>query len=190
VTSDGGNAGGGLPRRWRLDELAGVRAPGPRPEAPAHSGRRFVVAAGLVVLTTWGALYLAFLDWRARYRARASFGARQVAPAIDPLADVIPEGVDAGRWRQAVADTHRMLVALTASNLLDETQMRALRDALSARVAAARPATALGVLASTWDDLEDRAGPILGTRHPRPKLLPPHPPRERAGARAGGGSRP
>ncbi len=98
-----------------------------------------------------------------------------MAPAIDPLGDITPEGVDAGRWRQAVAETHRMLVTLTASNLLDEAQMRALRDRLSARVAAARPATALGELAAIWDDLEDRAGPILAARHPRPKLLPSHP---------------
>jgi hypothetical protein len=175
-----GSPGDGPARRWRFDVLAGGLAAIGRPEAARHSGRRFVIAAVLVVLAIWGALYLAFRDWRTRYLERATFGARQVAPAIDPLADVVPLGVEAGPWRLAVAETHRMLVTLTASNLLDEPQMRELRDRLTATVTQATPATALGDLASLWDDLEDRAGPVLSTRHPRPRLLPPHPPvRER-----------
>jgi hypothetical protein len=40
-----------------------------------HSGRRFVVVAVIVVLLTWGGLYLAFQRWRENYRERVALGA-------------------------------------------------------------------------------------------------------------------
>jgi hypothetical protein len=94
-----------------------------------------------------------------------------VATAIDPLAAVVPPDVSAGDWRRTVADAHAMLVALTASNMLDLDQMRALRAELVARVARARPETARAELASLWDNLARRAGPNLVKYHPRPRLL-------------------
>jgi hypothetical protein len=132
-----------------------------------------VTLAVLGMLVLAGLLALVFRDWRARYRERAAFGARQVAAAIDPLAQVVPPGIAPEAWRQAVAETHAMLVTLTASNLLDLAQMQALRAEVLARVARARPESARDELAGLWDDIADRAEPVVGTRHPRPKLLPP-----------------
>jgi hypothetical protein len=158
--------------RLRIDDFAPGSA-----EPPTHSGRRFVIGAGLVLVLLWGTLQVVFRVWRSGYRSRAAFGASQVAPAIDPLAGVVPTEVDAEAWRQAVAETHAALVTLTAANLLDRSQMQSLRADLAARVARARarPDTARDELASLWDELADRAGPILDPRHPRPKLLPPRP---------------
>lgn len=165
-------------RRLRIDEFAPSRPIAARREAHARSGRRIVVTAVLVLLVVWGALALAFRGWRTRYRERAAFGATQVATAIDPLASVVPDGVDPQAWRQAVADTHAMLVTVTASNLLDRTQMRALRAEIAARASRGlnQPKTARAELAGLWNDLADRAAPLLREdRHPRPKLLPPRP---------------
>ena len=55
-----------------------------------HSGRRFVVVAVIVVLMTWGGLYLAFQRWRASYRERVAYGETHVVSAIDPLKQVAP----------------------------------------------------------------------------------------------------
>jgi hypothetical protein len=170
-----GNPGNRPSRRLRFDEYPPNRtAPGRTRERDAgHSGRRVVIGGVLSFLVLAGGLSLAFRDWRARYRDRADFGARRVATAIDPLAGLVPPDVPRDDWRRAVADAHAMLVTLTASNLLDLDQMRDLRAELDARVARTRPETALAELAALWDDLNDRAGPTLIDRHPRPKLLPP-----------------
>jgi hypothetical protein len=162
-------------RRLRIDEFAGAATSAGSVEAPMHSGRRVVVAGMLVLLLVWGTLWLAFREWRARYRERAAFGSSQVASAIDPLADVVPPNVAPEEWRQAVAETHAALVTLTASNLLDLPSMRALGNSVSARVARARarPEIARDELAVLWDELLDKAAPILAERHPRPMVLPP-----------------
>src|SRR6478672_3090920 len=161
-------------RRIRIDLSAASRArPASRFRAAGrHSGRRLVTVAVLVGLSLWGGLYLAFREWRAHYRERAAFGASRVATAIDPLAGVVPGDADRAAWRRAVADTHAMLVALTASNLLDLDQMQALRAELAACVARARPETARSELARLWDSLAARAGPVV-TRLARPRILPP-----------------
>jgi hypothetical protein len=132
-----------------------------------------VLVSGLALLLIAGGLALLFRDWRVHYRARAAFGAHQVAPAIDPLAAVVPPGVAPDAWRRTVADAHAMLVTLTGSNLLDLVDMQLLRADLIARVsrAQARPETARAELADLWDSLARRAGPNLVQRHPRPKLL-------------------
>ena len=88
------------------------------------------------------------------------------------MAATVPAGVSPEAWRDAVSETHAMLVTVTASNLLDMAALRSLRGEVAARVARARPETALSELAGLWDDLHARAGPVLD-RHPRPKLLPP-----------------
>ncbi len=169
-------------RRLRIDATAGGMSPSPD-VPPGHSGRYVVVAGVLLVLVTWGGLYLAFRDWRARYRERALFGAGHVATAIDPMAAVVPAGVPPEAWREAVSETHAMLVTVTASNLLDMAALRALRAEVAARAARARPETALSELAGLWDDIHDRAGPVLD-RHPRPGLLPP--PRSKQSPSRGG----
>ena len=158
-------------RRLRIDATAGGMPPS-SDLPPGRSGRHVVIAGVLLVLVTWGGLYLAFRDWRARYRARAQYGASQVATAIDPMAATVPAGVSPDAWRVAVSETHAMLVTVTASNLLDMTALRSLRDEVAARAVRARPETALSELAGLWDDIHDRAGPLLD-RHPRPELLPP-----------------
>jgi hypothetical protein len=189
VTVWNGNPGNRPARRLRFDEYPSK--PNRNASQPARdegvSGRRAVIGGMLAVLVLAGGLALVFRDWRARYRERAAFGARQVATAIDPLAEVVPPVVSRDDWRRTVADTHAMLVTLTGSNLLDLDQMRELRVELTARVARARarPETACAELAALWDDLADRAGPVVVKHHPRPRLLPP---RQRSGPRSGPGS--
>jgi hypothetical protein len=152
-----------------------------RPLDGSASGRWFVIAGLLATLAIFGAVYLAFLDWRTRYRALAEFGAKEVAPLVDPLASRVPQGVDPEAWRRAVDDTHGMLVALTGAGVLDRPQIEAIRAEVASRVARATPATARVELTALWDDLERRAGPVLApdtappshgsrhaARHPRP----------------------
>ncbi len=190
MASLGNGHGNGHPRttrRWDLDALRRRPALG----EPSASGRRFVVAGIIATLLIWGAVYLAFLYWRATYRTLAEFGASQVAPLVDPLADRVPPGVDPASWKSAVADTHAMLVALTGAGLLDRPRMEALRTDVAARVARATPETARAELTRLWDDIESRAGPAVAPddappppgsrqalRHPRPRrpeLLRPSP---------------
>jgi hypothetical protein len=183
-------------RRLRYDDLAslvvrsslrGIRREGgytvlASPWLPrSHSGRRFVIMAALVVLVIWAALALAFRDWRARYRARASYGASQVVPAIQPMAEIVPPGVNPGAWRDAVSRTQALLQTVVASNLLDLDQMRELRGALDEAVARARakPETALNELAGVWNAVDENAAFLFqdsrspsGARHLRPNLLP------------------
>ncbi len=155
------------------------------------SGRWVVAAFVVVVLVTWGGLDRAFRSWTARYQARATFGATQVAPTVDPLARLAVPAVSPAAWQAAVADTHAMLVALTGAGLLDEVQMGALRQRLVVRVeqATAHPDQARVILAQVWDEIERNAGPTIapdlipppaGSRHaqrhprpPRPALLGP-----------------
>ena len=152
--------------------------PATDPEDPARtSGRRAVVALVLAILALWLALDLAFRGWKARYDALARFGASEVAPAIDPLAWTIPPDIPPADWRLAVADTHAMLLALTAAGALDRPGMDQLRQDITHRVARARPETALETLADLWDDLERDAGPLIA-----PDLIPP-PPNSRQAAR-------
>jgi hypothetical protein len=168
--------------RGNSAEAAGVgAAPTSRWLPRSHSGRRFVLVAGLAVLLIWGLLFLVFREWRARYRERASYGATQVIPAIDPMAEVLPPGVDPTAWQDAVDSTHDMLLTVTASNLLDVDEMRSLRAELEATVkrARARPETAIAELAGIWDEMAERGEFFFkdsrsrtGARHPRPRLLP------------------
>ena len=168
------------PYRLRIDEVTSRSEALP---SRSHSGRRVVIAACLALILVWGLLQVGFRLWRSGYQARATYGATEVAPIIDSLADVIPPATNPDAWRQAVAETHAMLVTLTAANLLDLSQMQALRNDLTARVARARahPETAPDELARLWNMLTDQAGPILDARHPRPKLLPPGPQTHRGG---------
>jgi hypothetical protein len=149
-----------------------------------HSGVRFVVVLGVSVLLIWATLYLAFREWRAKYRERTAYGLTQVVTAIDPLAEITPPPLDAIAWRDAVQRTHAMLVTVISSNVLDANDMRQLRTELEQSVARARtrPETALAELATIWNNQADRAGFLFkdsrsasGDRHPRPKILPPRP---------------
>lgn len=162
--SSNGSGNGRLARRVRVDPLAGAESTA----GPGVSGRRFVVVACLAILAIWAVAYLALQSWRDRYRERAAYGATRVAPAVDPLAELSPPGVDPAAWRSAVADTHTMLVALTASGLLDADQMRDLRGDLAGRVESASPASALAVLTAIWDDMERKAGPVIAPSGPPP----------------------
>jgi hypothetical protein len=107
-----------------------------------------------------------------------------VVPAIEPMAAIVPPGVEPAVWRDAVNQTRAMLATVTASNLLGIDEMRALRAELDQAVARARahPETALNDLAEVWNTIADRAEFLLkderspgGDRHPRPKTLPPRP---------------
>ncbi len=182
--------------RLRIDNLtsimiggtAGSKSGGPAVSGNVlprgHSGRLFVIAAGITVVLLWGTLYLIFRDWRAKYRVRTSYGVTRMATAIDPLAEIAPPAVEPVAWHDAVRQTHAMLVTVASSNLLDVADMRQLREELDRAVerARARPETAPAELAAIWDTLSDRAEFLFkdsrsasGDRHPRPKILPPRP---------------
>ncbi|MFI5456906.1 MAG: hypothetical protein ACHRXM_15785 [Isosphaerales bacterium] len=187
-------------RRLRFDELTSImshRISGSGPGRTAataamlprgHSGRRFVLVAGLMLLVIWGVLYVIFRDWRARYRARAAYGTTQVVPAIDSLEAIVPANVNADEWRDAVRQTRAMLTTVTSSNLLDMKEMERLRTELDQFVARARahPDTGPGELAAIWNEMAERAEFLFrdnrsadGVRHPRPRILPPRPEKPR-----------
>jgi hypothetical protein len=177
-------------RKIRFDDF-GTRASSHRSEelisaeaGRGHSGRWFVVVAVVVVLVTWGGLYLAFQRWRAAYRERAAWGASHVVSAIDPLKEVVPPGVDPGVWRKAVDETHAMLLTVVGSNLLDVHDMAKLRVELDQFVSQVRahPETGQTEMAAIWNTLADRAEFLFQDgkdptrdRHVRPKILPPRP---------------
>jgi len=153
--------------RLRLDGRPGGEGP-----ERLLSGKRFVLAAGLVLAITWGGLYLAFRDWRARHRELAAYGREHVAVAVDLLAGATPPGVPPGEWREAVDSTRRMLADVTASGLLDRPALDALLADLDGRVVKARaePDSAVAVLSGLWDDM-GRKTPLRTDLVPRPKLL-------------------
>jgi len=161
TTEHNGNAGSSGPRRFRLDARPVARAWGTR-----VSGRAFVVAALLGLAIIWAGVYLAFRGWRARHRELAEYGRTRVAMAVDPLAGIEPPGVPREEWRRGVADTRGMLAGVTAAGLLDRAGMDALRADVAARVAGARPESAVAVLARIWHDRATQAGPVVG-RAPR-----------------------
>ena len=188
ASTSNGHQDGSASRRFRFDDLTSTVVHLPSPASgsgdlmPHHSGRKLVLVAGTAILVLWGALYLVFHEWRERYRTRTSFGVTQVAPVIDPLAEIIPPGVGADAWQEAVRETHAMLVSVLSANLLDVRQMQLLRDELKQAVERARlrPETARDELASVWTAMADRAEFVLqegtsGRRkgHPRPAILPP-----------------
>jgi hypothetical protein len=166
------------------------------------SGRAFVIGAVLGLAALWCGLALAFRAWRVGYDRRTAFGRVVVASAVDPLVEMIPADpnprargarlatsagagaiaaaaapweVDPAAWRAAVRQTHAMLAAVAGSNLLDAEGLRDLAGTVSGRVSEARPETAREDLASLWDAAEAGAGPIVLTRHPRPRILRPAP---------------
>jgi hypothetical protein len=178
-------------RRLRIDDVAAIvlrNSPGPTGTTTkemlerGHSGRWFVLLAGLIVLLVWGTLYLLFRDWRAKYRERAFYGTTHVIPTIEPLRPLLPPKVDPDAWREAVDQTRAMLVTVTSSNLLDVKAIDALRIELTQHVrrAVGRPSTAVEELAEIWNEVADRgeflfrdSRSLSGERHPRPKILPP-----------------
>ena len=93
-------------RRLRVDDIAAIVARGSpgTSEAAAmampsrgHSGRIFVLVAGVILVAIWATLYLVFLEWRTKYRERAQYGATEVVPVIEPLLGVMPPGIDVAR---------------------------------------------------------------------------------------------
>ncbi len=149
-----------------------IRRDSPRVSAPPMtsgvSGRRVVVGICLVVLTLWGGLTLAMNSWRRAYEANSAYGRTEIAPLVDPLAQLVPPDVDPTRWAAAVADTHMMLRALTASSLLEKDGLIALRVDLVERLRDAEPETARPILIKLWDDLEKKAGPVMNASSPPP----------------------
>ncbi len=184
---------GGSTRRLRFDDLGSIVArslsvSGAETDAlsKGHSGRRFVLVAGALLLVIWGVLFLIFRDWKMRYQRRAAYGIAQVVPAIDRLATIVPPDINADDWQSAVHQTRAMLTTVVGSNLLDIEEMDRLHTELEqcTQRAQAHPASARDELASIWNTLADRAEFLFqdsrspkGDRHPRPKILPPRPPR-------------
>jgi len=154
-----------------------------------HSGRRFVLVAGLTLVVLWGALFVIFRDWRAKYRARVAYGGTHVVGALDPLEAIVPADVQPDEWRDAVGQTRAMLTTVISSNLLDFKEMDRLHAEIDQFVARARahPETGPLELAAIWNEMTERAEFLFrdnrsadGNRHLRPKLLPPRPEKPRA----------
>jgi hypothetical protein len=178
-------------RRLRIDDFAAIvrrNSPGMPGTTNllerGHSGRLFIIAAGVTILLVWGMLYLFFREWRSGYRERALYGETQVIPAIEALRTIRAPNVDPVAWRDAVDQTRAMLVTVIDSNLLDLKDMDKLRDELAQHVrrASAQPATAVRELAEIWNEAADRgeflfrdSRSVSGERHARPKILPPRP---------------
>jgi hypothetical protein len=142
---------------------------------PARSGRTFVIIAVVAIAAIWGTLFLVFRDWRERHRALSAFGATEVATLVDPLAETAPPGVAAKTWRNAVGDTHAMLVTVTSAGLLDREGLESLRDDLRVRVARMTPEVEVKGLSKLWDEMQEKAGPVILNRSSRPPFAPPRP---------------
>jgi hypothetical protein len=156
----------------------------PEPLCRDHSGRRLVLIAGTTVVVLWGILYVVFIDWRARYRTRAAYGATHVIPALERLEAIVPPDAKPDEWREALNQTRVMLLTVVGSNLLGVKEMDQLRIELDQAVARmrARPETGREELAGIWNEMADRAEFLFrdsrsadGHRHSRPKILPPEP---------------
>ena len=110
-----------------------------------------------------------------------SYGADRVAPALDPLDDFTPPGVEAARWRDAVDRSRTLVLEVTASRLISTMRMMDLRRDIDRAVAHARahPAAAVADLAVVWDSLQR----LRRIRPPRPERRdrPPRPPRDLPG---------
>lgn len=131
-----------------------------------------MIVAVFSILILWGSLYVAFREWRTRFRERAAYGKQHVATAVDPLGQIVPGDVKPTEWQAAVRETHDMIVTLTGSNILTLNDMKDLESELTVRTARARPETARAELTAIWNDLRQRAGPIVNVnRHPLPKVL-------------------
>jgi hypothetical protein len=110
-----------------------------------------------------------------------SYGADRVAPALDPLGDMTPAGVDADRWHDAVARTRALVLEVTSSRLISTKRMKDLRTDLDSAVASARahPDSAVKELAGLWDALYRYCQTLFMDRksasegHVRPEIFPP-----------------
>jgi hypothetical protein len=173
--SAGGNGhGNGAPRveasrGTRVDPPRGAGAGETDTLGPRHTGRLFVLAMGFVLTAFAVALFVAFRQWRERQEELADYGRLHVASAVEPLAEKVPSGIEAGEWGRVVEQTRAVLEGLTASGVMDLGQMQSLRRDLIVRVDGARAATAATVLEGIWASLEQRAGPIV-TQSPRFEL--------------------
>jgi len=184
----GSNPGGSYPDP---EHPRGQPAIGPH---QGHSGRRFVVVAAVVVLLTWGGLYLAFRGWRANYRERVAYGVSHVVSAIEPLRKIAPPGVGARAWADALDKTHAMLTTVVSSNVLDLDEMNQLKAELEKSVAQTleHPESATSDLARIWNNMADRAEFLFQDsrsptqlRHARPAILSPRPKKGETSAQAG-----
>jgi hypothetical protein len=177
-------------RRFRFDDwpvplsTASTSGQGSQVLGRGHSGRRFVLVCAGIIFFLWFALACGFRVWEIRYEMLRVFGEREVAPVILPLARIMPPGVNAEAWQQAVRDTHAMLITVLSANLLDRPRMEKLRDELTQLVERSRlhPETAVQELGCLWTAMAVRAEFLLqegtsGRRkgHPRPAILPPQP---------------
>ncbi len=98
-----------------------------------------------------------------------SYGDDRVAPALDPLVEVQPPGVEPARWHEAVLRARKLVHTVTASRSISTLRMKDLRTSLDRTVAhaCARPASAVEDLAGIWDALE-RARPATHPGQPSP----------------------
>lgn len=125
------------------------------------SGRRFIVALVVVILVSWGCLWLGFRSWRSGYEQRALAG-RQVAHLIRPLTQSRPERISPAQWEDTVDHTEAMLIAVTGSNLLNTKNLDELGVQVKGLVERALkdPEQGPTLLLELWDDMSRRAGPV------------------------------
>jgi hypothetical protein len=117
-----------------------------------------------------------------RPRILPTYGATRIAPVVNPLRVLVPEGVDPIVWRDAIDRTRALLLAVTDSTEITVNEMQRLRTELEKHVGLAkeRPKTALAELAEIWGEVADHGEFTLKdspsrdqNRYPRPLILPP-----------------
>jgi hypothetical protein len=103
-------------------------------------------------------------DRHVRPSVLPTYGATRIAPALDPLRNLVPQGVDPHAWREGVESTRALVLSLTDANVLDVTGMRALRSSLEHHVAqaAAQPKTAMRELDQIWSETAKRRDELIG----------------------------
>jgi hypothetical protein len=121
------------------------------------------------------------VDRHPRPEILPTYGADRVAPALDPLAELQPPGVDAAPWRDAVDRTRALVLDVTASRRISTLRMKDLRRNLDQAVAHAQahPESAVRDLAVVWESFapsgravpSDREAAI--DRHVRPSIFVP-----------------
>ena len=136
-----------------------------------HSGKKFVLALAVAVLSIWGLLYLAFLSWKSGYVERAARG-RETASLVRALTASRPPDISVWQWEDTVDHAEAMLIAVTGSNLLSDSQMEELSVRVGSLVRSAeeRPERSVSLLREFWDEVARRAGPIAEI-YGRPQAL-------------------
>ncbi len=134
----------------------------PTTDKQGVSGRLIVIVAAIVVMILWLSLFVhSRFVYGPRVREIAAYGRETVAPTVDRLIELDPDGISPAIWKDIVKDTRALLVDVTASNLPNISRVEQLdrwADQLEAIVSQADDDSATEALAAIWIDITRRAG--------------------------------